>query len=363
MIDLEDRDLLIFLNSLNFLSENALKVYNFLHDNEIEVENFDSVDFVEEEVLSKRSNDKLHEMHPKIDEILESVKEEARAKEIKIVTILDDDYPKSLSYIEDPPSVLYIKGDLKLKNPLAFVGARKHTSYGENVVNRLIDGLKGYDFTIVSGMAYGIDSLAHKRALYNNLNTVAVLGSGVDVVYPKRNRNLYDEIINSHGAVISEFPMGLHANTYTFPMRNRIISGLSDAVVVVEAKDKSGSLITARLAAEQGREILSVPGNINSTYSVGTNKLIRDGAIPLIEVQDILDLYPDMKSNSNLDFDIDLDAEELVVFNLLKDGLGSANDISAKLNKDIIYINKILTMLELKGAIERFSMNEFKTLF
>lgn len=302
-------------------------------------------------------------MHPKIYEVLGSVKEKAEAKEIKIVTILDDDYPKSLRYIEDPPSVLYIKGDLKLINPIAFVGARKHTSYGENVVNRLIDGLKGYDLTIVSGMAYGIDSLSHKRALENNLNTVAVLGSGVDVVYPKRNRNLYAEIISSGGAIVSEFPMELHANTYTFPMRNRIISGLSDAVVVVEAKDKSGSLITARLAAEQGKEILSVPGNINSTYSVGTNKLIRDGATPLIEVQDILDLYPNVKSSNNLELDIELDAEELVIFNLLKDGAGSANEISTKLNRDIIYINKILTMLELKGAIERFSMNEFKTLF
>ncbi len=360
---LKGRDLLIFLSSLNFSSENALKIYNYLSDNEIDFSEFNSVDFVNEKILTKRSNDKLQEMHSKVYEVLENVRKDTLNKEINILTILDDKYPTSLRYIEDPPSVLYIKGDLKLENPIAFVGARKHTIYGENVVNRIIDDLKGYNFTIVSGMAYGIDALSHMRALKNDLNTVAVLGTGVDYIYPKRNRNLYHEILEKGGAIVSEFSLGHGPNTYTFPMRNRIISGLSDAVVVVEAKDKSGSLITARLAAEQGKEILSVPGNINSLYSVGTNKLIRDGAYPLIEAQDILDLYPNVQLNSSNKSEVSLEAEELVVFNLIKDGFTNPNDISNKLNKDIVYVNKILTMLELKEAIERFSMNEFRTLF
>lgn len=360
---MKGRDFLIFLSSINFSSENALKIYDYLSEEKIEFDNFDSVDFVKEKILTKRSNDKLQEMHSKISNVLENVKEEITKKEIKISTILDDDYPKNLRYIEDPPAVLYIKGDLKLFNPVAFVGSRKHTSYGENVVNRIIDDLNGYNFTIVSGMAYGIDALSHKRALKNNLNTVAVLGTGVDYIYPKRNRNLYHEILEKGGAIVSEFPLGHGPNTYTFPMRNRIISGLSNAVVVVEARDKSGSLITARLAAEQGKEILSVPGNISSPYSVGTNKLIRDGAFPLIEAQDILDLYPNIERNSTNESKTSLDAEELIIFNLIKDGFTNPNDISDKLKKDIVYVNKILTMLELKEAIERFSMNEFRTLF
>ena len=228
-------------------------------------------------------------------------------------------------------------------------------------VNKIIDAISSFDFTIVSGMAYGIDSLSHKRALLNNLNTIAVLGTGIDVVYPKSNKALYEEI-SEKGAIISEFPLGTSANKFTFPMRNRIISGLSKVVVVVEAKDKSGSLITARLAAEQGKEVFAVPGNITSIYSVGTNKLIRDGAIPLVEVKDIFDYYPELSKNKVTEDNIDLDAEELLVYNLIEKGINNTNDICINLKNEVFYINKILTKLELKGIIERISMNEFQIL-
>lgn len=145
-------------------------------------------------------------------------------------------------------------------------------------------------------------------------------------------------------------------------MRNRIISGLSKVVVVVEAKDKSGSLITARLAAEQGKEVFAVPGNITSIYSVGTNKLIRDGAIPLVEVKDIFDYYPELSKNKVTEDNIDLDAEELLVYNLIEKGINNTNDICINLKNEVFYINKILTKLELKGIIERISMNEFQIL-
>ena len=145
-------------------------------------------------------------------------------------------------------------------------------------------------------------------------------------------------------------------------MRNRIISGLSKVVVVVEAKEKSGSLITARLAAEQGKEVFAVPGNITSIYSVGTNKLIRDGAIPLVEVKDIFDYYPELSKNKVTEDNIDLDAEELLVYNLIEKGINNTNDICINLKNEVFYINKILTKLELKGIIERISMNEFQIL-
>ncbi|MGF0096434.1 DNA-processing protein DprA [Peptoniphilus sp. SGI.035] len=358
---MEKRDLLIFLNGINFSSENSLKILNYLMDNNIPIEDFDKIDFFEEKVLSKRSFDRLMEKAPEFELIIDKVKEKITSIGVKIITILDDEFPESLRYIIDPPSVLYVKGNLKIYNPIAFVGARSHSSYGNMAVNKIIDAISSFDFTIVSGMAYGIDSLSHKRALQNNLNTIAVLGTGIDVIYPKSNKALYEEI-SKKGAIISEFALGTGANKFTFPMRNRIISGLSKAVVVVEAKDKSGSLITARLAAEQGKEVFAVPGNITSIYSVGTNKLIRDGAIPLVEVKDILDYYPDLNKNKVNEENVEMDVEELAVYNLIQRGINNTNDICNNLDNEVFYINKILTKLELRGIIEKISMNEFQIL-
>lgn len=356
-----ERELLIFLNGINFSSENSLKVLNYLLDKDIPIEDFYKVDYLEEKVLSNRSNSRLQEKAKDFETIVEKISERIEILDVSIVTILDDTYPERLRYIEDPPSVLYIKGNLKIYNPIAFVGARSHSSYGNMAVNKIIDDLGFYDFTIVSGMAYGIDTLSHRRALLNNLNTIAVLGTGIDVIYPKSNKALYEEI-SEKGAIISEFPLGTGANKFTFPMRNRIISGISDTVVVVEAKDKSGSLITARLAAEQGREVFAVPGNITSIYSVGTNKLIRDGAIPLVEIKDILDCYPGILSKNDKEEKVELDLEEMAVYNLIEKGINNTNDICINLNNEVFYINKILTKLELKGIIEKISMNEFQIL-
>lgn len=358
---MKERDLLIFLNAINFSSENSLKVLDYLMDKNLPLEDFYKVDFLEEQVLTERSANRLDERAGDFDLIIEKISEKINSIGVHIVTILDEAYPDELRYIEDPPSVLYVRGNLKVYNPIAFVGARSHSSYGNMAVNKIVDDLRFYDFTIVSGMAYGIDTLSHKRALLNNLNTIAVLGTGIDVIYPKSNKSLYEEI-SEKGAVISEFPLGTQANKFTFPLRNRIISGLSKTVVVVEAKDKSGSLITARLAAEQGREVFAVPGNITSIYSVGTNKLIRDGAIPLVEIKDILDFYPGILTKKEREEKIDLDLEEMAVYNLIEKGINNTNDICINLNNEVFYINKLLTKLELKGIIEKISMNEFQIL-
>lgn len=356
---MKERDLLIFLNGINFSSENSLKILNYLLDKNIALEDFDKVDYIEEKILSKRSYDRLMEKAGDFELVIENINEKINSFGVKVITILDENFPESLRYIADPPSLLYVKGNLNIYNPIAFVGARNHSSYGNMAVNKIIDDISPYDFTIVSGMAYGIDSLSHKRALKNNMNTIAVLGTGIDVVYPKSNKALYEEIAEK-GAIISEFRLGTGANKFTFPMRNRIISGLSKTVVVVEAKDKSGSLITARLAAEQGREVFAVPGNITSIYSLGTNKLIRDGAIPLVEVKDILDFYPELTKNKVSEEKTQMNAEELSVYNLIEKGINNTNDICNNLKNEVFYINKILTKLELKGIIERISMNEFQ---
>jgi len=207
-----------------------------------------------------------------------------------IVGIEDDDYPMSLKEIYDPPAVLYMLGSLLPVDhrPVAVIGSRNPTHYGILSTERIVGGLTAEGITIVSGMARGIDSLAHQAAINNNGRTVAVLGSGLDVIYPPENKNL-SECITERGAVITEFPLGTGPDARNFPRRNRIISGMSLGVVIVEARIKSGALITAHLALEQNREVFAVPGNINNPRSKGTHQLIRDGAKLVESARDVIE--------------------------------------------------------------------------
>lgn len=209
---------------------------------------------------------------------------------IDIITLNDESYPKSLKEIYDPPPLLYVKGEIKRedKNAIAIVGSRRATTYGKLTAQRLAAQLAAQGITIVSGMARGIDSEAHKGALAVGGRTIAVLGCGIDVVYPPENRALEDRIASS-GAVITEFPFGTRPFAGNFPKRNRIISGLSLGVIIVEAAQKSGALITARLALEQGREVFAVPGSTTSPYSRGTHNLIKEGAKLVENTEDILE--------------------------------------------------------------------------
>ncbi|MBE6037478.1 MAG: DNA-protecting protein DprA [Clostridiales bacterium] len=212
--------------------------------------------------------------------------------EIRKVTRQDPEYPALLQTIKNPPSALYYKGDLSpLQEPcLAIVGSRKASSYGSWAAYELARRAAAYGITVVSGMAYGIDAAAHTGALDGGGKTVAVFGCGVDICYPSSHRKLLGRILQQ-GAVLSEFQPGTKPHPAMFPVRNRIISGLCQGTVIAEAALKSGSLITAELAAEQGREVFAVPGNINQVYSFGTNKLIRDGAIPIVSFDDVLEIF------------------------------------------------------------------------
>ncbi len=211
---------------------------------------------------------------------------------IKLIHLNHQDYPERLKNIYAPPLYFYMNGTLTPEdnNALAIVGTRSPTPYGRKVSEMLASELTSAGFTIVSGMARGIDSTAHRSALKTGGRTIAVLGCGADIAYPRENKNLMHEIIGN-GAVISEFPMGTWPDKKNFPQRNRIISGLSMGVIVVEAAEKSGSLITARFAMDQGREVFSVPGNINSPSSRGTNHLIQQGAKAITNVNDILEEF------------------------------------------------------------------------
>lgn len=210
---------------------------------------------------------------------------------IKVVSLTDTGYPGNLRQISDPPSVLYFRGEIKPEDNLAVavVGSRNATVYGKDVTQKLVFQLVKQGLTIVSGLARGIDSVAHRTALEAGGRTIAVLGCGVDLVYPPENKNLAQEIVKN-GAVVSEFPLGFPPIAPNFPARNRIVSGLSLGVLVTEGAVDSGSLITAGQAAEQGREVFAVPGPINSKMSEGTNKLIKEGVHPTTEVADLLEI-------------------------------------------------------------------------
>ncbi len=219
-------------------------------------------------------------------------------KGFHIVTFSDMNYPPLLRQIPDPPPFLYVSGELlQQSHNIAVVGSRNPTAYGISAATRLSGNLSILGFTIVSGMARGIDSAAHEGALLGKGKTIAVLGSGLDKIYPPENRKLFNQI-SENGAVISEFSIQSPPEAHHFPIRNRIISGMSLGTVVVEAAKKSGSLITARLAAEQNREVFAVPGSIHSFKSCGTNSLIKQGAKLVEHAQDIIEeLSPQIQEN------------------------------------------------------------------
>ncbi|MFP3982241.1 MAG: DNA-processing protein DprA [Desulfurivibrionaceae bacterium] len=251
------------------------------------------------------SRDELRRLAPGINrEVLEAVQgqEQRAAAEveldkalragIRIITIKDSLYPEYLRHIFDPPPVLYLKGNPDLLNSrcIGVVGARSATVYGQRVAADLARRLSLQDFTIVSGMALGVDASAHEGALKGSGKTVAVLGSGLDVVYPRQNQHLYDRIAEQ-GAVISECPLGSQPEPFRFPARNRLISGISLGVMVVEAARRSGSLITARCAMEQGREVFATPGRIDSRNSEGAHRLVKEGAKLVHTVEDITEEF------------------------------------------------------------------------
>lgn len=209
---------------------------------------------------------------------------------IQEIAFENEKYPSLLRHIYNPPKCLYCKGNINLlKNiSIAIVGCRRASQYGIKASKYFSYNLAKHGLNIVSGLASGVDGYAHLGALYANGKTIAVVGGGLDIIYPKENVKLVDQIIKSGGLIISEYSLGTIPRREYFPARNRIISGISNAILVIEAKEKSGALITAEHALEQGRDVFAVPGNINSENSLGTNKLIQEGATPACNYNEIL---------------------------------------------------------------------------
>ena len=265
--------------------------------------------------------------------------------------------PKILREIPQPPKKLYIAGKLPPEGTvyLAVVGSRKCTTYGRDAVRKLIEGLRGYPVAIVSGLAVGIDALSHEAALSAGLKAVAFPGSGISESALSYNPNtkLIKNIIESGGCLISEFEPDLKAAYYTFPMRNRLVAGLSKAALIIEAEEKSGTLITARMALDYNREVLAVPGNIYSPNSKGTNKLIQNGATPITCPEDILRVLGfkvDEQSKQESLFE-DARPEEKEVMKLLREPQ-ARDDLIRMMKKSTAESNALLSVMEIKGQIK-----------
>jgi len=275
--------------------------------------------------------------------------------EIKTVFLGDKEYPKLLAEIYDPPMILYCRGNLDLLNTvsIAIVGSRKHTYYSRAVLEKIIPLLVQSKIAITSGLAIGVDGLAHYLTLENGGQTIGVLGCGVENIYPTANQLLGERMLKQNGLIISEFPPNTIPHKSNFPLRNRIIAGISLGTFIVEARHDSGSLITAGLANEYGREVFAAPGNIDSFASEGTNALIKQGAMM---VTDAVDIFQALNIESERVEDLIIEAEnqeEKLIFTLLEKGPAAIDKIAKSTNLDIVTINSLMSMLEISGKVEK----------
>jgi DNA processing protein len=287
----------------------------------------------------------------------------------KIITIDDENYPASLKAIYDPPPILYVKGNLLPddSHAISVVGTRNATTYGIKVAELLSGQLASRGITIVSGMAHGIDTFAHNGALNAKGRTIAVMGCGLDIVYPAENSSLFEKIVSS-GAVISEFSMGTKPHRGMFPRRNRVISGISLGTLVVEASKQSGAMITVDCALEQGREVFAVPGQIFSDTSKGTNELIKQGAKLVDSVEDILNELPsytfqpsedESLKNEDALIESQLSQEESAIWKVINSSPIHIDDIAKRSALPIYKVSSTLVMLELKGLVQQLAGKMF----
>ncbi len=281
-----------------------------------------------------------------------------------VITLLDDAYPENLRQIFDPPQVLYVKGKTDFDRPLiGIVGARKASAYGKWAAGKFSRELTAYGIGVVSGLAFGIDAASHQGCLDTGGYTIGVLGGGIDGIYPSTHRSLYDQIEQT-GSIISEYGPGVQPQKHYFPARNRIISGLSLGVFVVEAGERSGALITADFAMEQGRDVYALPGNINQLTSLGTNRLIRDGARMIIETNDLIDaigqIIPLHQNGSARQLtNIKLSEAENRVFSIIREMPVNIEMLVYQTGLPVSEVSSILTVLELKGLISQLPGKTF----
>lgn len=304
--------------------------------------------------LSARLAQKVYETSKKFD--LDAYMAQVETQGIRILTWEDDEYPAHLKEVDQPPPVLYLRGEITTEDSwaVAIVGTRAVTAYGRQVTEEIASVLCRNGVTIVSGLARGVDAVAHSAAIKAGGRTLAVLGSGVDKIYPPEHRGMAERIA-SQGAVISDYAPGTPPDSSNFPPRNRIISGLSMAVIVIEAAQTSGALITAAFAADQGRDVFAVPGNIFAPQSKGTNRLIFNGAKPLLAVEDVLQAL-DLTRNverREIRQALPTDMTEAALLQHLGQEPLHVDELRAQSGMPVEQISAALTMMELKGLVRQ----------
>ena len=274
--------------------------------------------------------------------------------EIFQINLSDYNYLRDLPHIPDPPKKLFIRGKLPAKRvkTVAIVGTRKPSAYGREIATKIASECAKNGIVVVSGLALGIDSIAHRAAIDSGGKTIAILANGVDKIYPRSHEDLGQKILQTNGAILSEYPNNTPARPWQFLARNRIVSGLADAVVIIEAASRSGTLSTANHALDQGKEIFAVPGNITSPLSAGCNQLIKNGANPLTSAEDLLDfLIPDRFEKQTQLFKGDTREENVILEFLSKNGTTSSDVIIKQTKLSASEFNQAITMLELKGLV------------
>lgn len=320
------------------------------------------MDALQQAGLSPKIIQNLVKIRKEVD--LEQVWARIEQMGIQVLTWDDEDYPRLLKEIDQPPPVLYVRGSLAMEDEwaVAVVGTRRVTSYGRQVAEEMARAFAASGVTVVSGLAIGTDTLAHQAALHSGGRTLAVLGSGVDHIYPPSNRRLAEEII-ANGALLSDYPPGTPPDAANFPPRNRIISGLARVVVVVEAGETSGALITANFALEQGRDIFAVPGSIHAPQSKGTNRLIQQGAAPLLDPQDVLavlnmSMAVEHKAARTA---LPTDPTEAAILAVLSREPRHIDEVQQVTDLPVAQVSAALTMMELKGLVRQVGGMQYIT--
>lgn len=349
----EDK-ILIFLDSFNFLTHKKREIIfdrlsspNFFENF---INNFNKI----EDVINYAQFSNMYAEIKNVDNYIKSIIN----KGIKIITKFSSDYPKCLENIDNPPHILYCKGDLSLLNGknIAIVGTRRPTNYGKTITDKFSRELAVNDFNIVSGMADGVDTIAHKACLEENGKTISVLAGGLDHIYPSSNLSLSKKI-EEKGLLITEKPPHLKALNYDFPIRNRLIAGLSKGVLITEASLKSGTMHTKEYAINYGKELFVVPGNITSDASEGCNALIKISCTNIVTcVDDILKVF-NVSKNKVVNKPVQLSLDETKIYDILKNGEKSFDEILVNTNFDIKTLSNLLTIMSFRGIIKKLAGN------
>lgn len=350
----------IGLSSIEELSSSfILRLYN--HFGNIE-QAFYANDLSAIEGLSVAKAEKFMRLRDKVDP--DKAFEAVQSRGINYLTFDDDKYPQMLRNIYDAPAVLYYKGDLfdcNLDRTLAVVGSRRATSYAKDALSKIISELIDTDICVVSGLASGIDTIAHTSSINNNLKTIGVIASGFDFTYPTANKDLYRKIEEGCGAVVSEYYPTFQPLQFRFPQRNRIVSGLSYGTLVAEASLKSGALITANLTLEQGRELMCIPGLITNPNTQGIYKLLKNGATLVTCADDILSaLGWEVKLEQKTLFDLDLSNDEKLIYEALEIEDKCFDELQAFTRLSVDNLLMYLTTMELKGIIKQVDGDRYR---